>query len=135
MRSLPIFFDWVRTWRYRLSLAATPTPRRSFCDSVSSELCNTARAFYEFRSGCRLTLSQSAALTASLCSSDPAAERLRLDVVGACTLAVHLDDRDPLAVPRFQLRVAVDRHLVELETELVSERVELRLGALAEGAA
>ena len=32
IRSLPIFFAWVSTWRYRLRRAATPTVSRSFVD-------------------------------------------------------------------------------------------------------
>jgi hypothetical protein len=36
--------------------------------------------------------------------------------------AVDLDDRNQLAVPRLELGIAVDLHLLELEPELVTQR-------------
>jgi hypothetical protein len=36
--------------------------------------------------------------------------------------AVDLDDRNQLAVARLELGIAVDRHLLELEPELVLQR-------------
>jgi hypothetical protein len=70
-----------------------------------------------------------------LCSGQATPERLRLNVVRARTLAVDLDDRHPLAIPRLELSIAVDRDLLEREPELVAEHVQLRLRALAEVAA
>jgi hypothetical protein len=67
-----------------------------------------------------------------LCGRKPPPERLRLDVIGADSLAVDLDDRDQLAVTSLQLRVAVDRDRLGLEPELLGERRQLTLRALAE---
>src|SRR6266699_6614682 len=135
IRSLPIFFDWVRTWRYRLSRAATPTPSRSLATSVRSEVCNTARAFCQFRSVRRLGMSQTRRFGRRLCSRELAPERLGLDVVGADALAVDLDDGDQLAVARLQLGVALDRDLDQLEPQLVTKLGELCLRPPAEVAA
>src|SRR5438132_8009462 len=135
IRSLPIFFDWVRTWRYRLSRAATPTPSRSLATSVRSEVCNTARAFCQFRSVRRLGMSQTRRFGRRLCSRELAPERLRLHVVGADALAVDLDDGDQLAITRLQLGVALDRDLDQLEPELVAKLGELGFRPLAKVAA
>jgi hypothetical protein len=70
-----------------------------------------------------------------LCRREPAPERLGLDVVGANTIAVDLDDRDQLAVPRLQLGVTVDQDRDELESELVAELGERGLSPIAEVAA
>src|SRR6266566_599357 len=135
IRSLPIFFDWVRTWRYRLSRAATPTPSRSLATSVRSEVCNTARAFCQFRSVRRLGMSQTRRFGRRLCSRELAPEGLGLHVVGADALAVDLDDGDQLAVTRLQLSVALDRDLDQLEPELIAKLGELGLRPLAKVAA
>ena len=42
-----------------------------------------------------------------------------MHVVDETPLPVDLHDRDPLAVCGFQLRVSVDRHLAQLEADLV----------------
>jgi hypothetical protein len=63
------------------------------------------------------------------------AECIRFDEVGERPLAVDLDDRQPLAVPRFQLRDAADVHLLELEAELVPGRANDPLRRRAEVAA
>jgi hypothetical protein len=67
-----------------------------------------------------------------LCGRQPAPERLRLDVIGTDALAVDLDHRDQLAVPGLELRIARDLDPIELEAELLAQRRELRLGALAQ---
>ena len=67
-----------------------------------------------------------------MCGCKAAPERLRLDVIGADTLAVDLDYRDQLAVARLQIRIAVDFDPLGLEAELLPESRELRLCALAE---
>jgi hypothetical protein len=47
-------------------------------------------------------------------------------------LAVDLDDRDQLAVTRLELRIPVDRDLLELELELLAQPGERRSSPLAE---
>ena len=49
--------------------------------------------------------------------------------------SVDLDDGDPLAVRRLELLVAVDRHLPQLEAELVPRRADDTTRRLAEMAA
>jgi hypothetical protein len=58
-----------------------------------------------------------------------------LDVIGTDALAVDLDDRNQLAVASLELRVAVDRHLLGIEPELLTESSERRPRPLAEMAA
>ncbi len=58
-----------------------------------------------------------------------------MDVVGEEALAVELDDGKPLAVAPLQLRVAADVHVLELEAELLPQRLQLRERPLAEMAA
>ena len=72
---------------------------------------------------------QSACSTPSLC--DLAPERVLVHVVRERSLAVDLDDRQPLAVARFQLRNAADVDLLQVEVFLGPERLELSAGALA----
>jgi hypothetical protein len=66
-----------------------------------------------------------------LCAREAPPERLLVDVVGEHQLAVDLDHREQLAVPSLQFRVAVDRHLLELEPELVAKGANLRERAFA----
>jgi len=56
-------------------------------------------------------------------------------VVHEATPAVDLHDGDPLAVLRFELGIAVDLHLPQLEAQLLSSRGHDALGGLAEVAA
>jgi hypothetical protein len=70
-----------------------------------------------------------------LCGGQTAAERVLVDVVDEGTRAVDLDDGQPLAVASLELRVAVDRHLLEREPELLAERADLGERPLAEMAA
>jgi hypothetical protein len=56
-------------------------------------------------------------------------------VVDETPPAVDLHDRDPLAVLRFELGVAVDRDLPQLEPELVARRGDVAAGRRAEVAA
>jgi hypothetical protein len=58
-----------------------------------------------------------------------------MDVVDEAALAIDLEDGDPLAVLRLELRVAVDRDLAQLESDLVAGRVHTAAGRLAEMAA
>ena len=46
--------------------------------------------------------------------------------------AVDLDDRNQLAVPLLELRIAVDQNLLELEPELVTQRDDGLASPLAE---
>jgi hypothetical protein len=66
-----------------------------------------------------------------LCGEAPA-ERVRVDVVGEDPLAVHLDDRQPLAVAGLELGVARDVDRLEREAELGAQLLELLTGAVAE---
>jgi hypothetical protein len=50
---------------------------------------------------------------------DLPAQRIRLHEVGERPLAVDLDDRQPLAVARFELGMPADVDLLELEAELL----------------
>jgi hypothetical protein len=56
-------------------------------------------------------------------------------VIDEAAPAVDLHDRDPLAVHRLELRVAVDRHLPQLEAELLVRSADDAAGRLAEVAA
>ena len=63
------------------------------------------------------------------------AERIRLHVVREAPPAVDLDHRQPLAVPRLQVRIPADVDLLEGEAELVAQAVQLLERALAQVAA
>jgi hypothetical protein len=63
------------------------------------------------------------------------AQRIRVDVVDEAAPAVDLHDRDPLAVRRLELGIAVDRDLPKLEAELVLHLGDDAPGRLAEVAA
>jgi hypothetical protein len=67
-----------------------------------------------------------------LCGRHAPPKRLLVDVVGEGSLAVDLDDRNPLAIAGLELRVAVDPDLRELEPELGAKRPDLPERALAE---
>ena len=54
---------------------------------------------------------------------DLPAERLRLDEVRECALAVDLYHRQPLAVAGLELRFAPDVYLLQVEPQLVPRRV------------
>ena len=58
-----------------------------------------------------------------------------MHVVDEAPLAADLDDGDPLAVLRLELRDAVDRDLAQLEAELVARGVDNAAGRLTEMAA
>jgi hypothetical protein len=76
-------------------------------------------------------MSQTRPAGGRLCGRQLAPKRLRLDVVGADTLAVDLDDGDQLSVARLQLGAPVDRDLLDLEPELASKLRELLARPLA----
>jgi hypothetical protein len=63
---------------------------------------------------------------------DLAPQRVGLDEVDERLLAVDLDDRDQLAIPPFELRVAADIDLLEVEAKLVAQLDDRRPRALAE---
>ena len=58
-----------------------------------------------------------------------------MHVVGEASAPRDLDDGNPLAVLRLELRIAVDRDLTQLEAELVARRVHDAAGRHAEMAA
>jgi hypothetical protein len=64
-----------------------------------------------------------------------AAKRRRVDVVDEGALALDLDHRQPFAVPGFELRVAADVDLLELERDLRPRFLQDPAGTLAEVAA
>jgi hypothetical protein len=66
---------------------------------------------------------------------DLAAKRGWVDVVDERALAVDLDDRQPLPVPRFELRIPTDVDLLEVEGHLTANFLDDRPGTLAEVAA
>jgi len=66
---------------------------------------------------------------------EPAAQRVRVDVVGEDPLAVDLDDGEPFPVALLQLGVARDVDLFEREAELAAELLELLARPVAEMAA
>ena len=51
------------------------------------------------------------------------------------SLALDLDDRQPFAVPRLELRVAADVDLLQIERHLCAHLLDDRAGTLAEVAA
>ena len=55
-----------------------------------------------------------------------------MDEVGKAPPSVDLDDRDPLPIFRFELWVAVDRDLLQLEAELTVRSRDHSPGRLAE---
>src|SRR3954452_20488492 len=103
---LPIFRACVSTWRYRDRRAATPTFKRSA----------TRPPFYWLYFVTALSVVP-ACLRLRLCNRTT--ERIRMDEVGKAPPSVDLHDRDPLAIFRFELWVAVDRDLPQLEAELI----------------
>src|SRR5262249_37334669 len=118
IRALPIFFACVRTWRYLLRRAATPTVRRSV-GAVWGGACNTTQGFLHFGTASCVEVSQSPVSRVRLCESP--AESIGRHEVDERPLAVDLDDRQQLAVAGLELRVAVDQDLLQLEAELVAE--------------
>ena len=68
-----------------------------------------------------------------MCELSP--QRIGRNEVDERALAVDLDDRDQLAIARLELGIPVDRHLLELEPELVAGSQDGLASALAEMAA
>jgi len=60
------------------------------------------------------------------------AQRVRLDEVHESLLPVDLDDRDQLPVARLELGIAVDRDLLQLESQLVARSENGLASPLAE---
>ena len=63
------------------------------------------------------------------------AQRVRVHVVGEAPPTVDLQHRDPLAVLRLELGIAVDRDLAQLEAELVARGRDDAASRVAEMAA
>ena len=70
-----------------------------------------------------------------MCGGEGVAETVRRDVVNRDSAAVHLDDREQLAVALLELRVAGDVDLLDGEAQLGRERGERPARPLAEVAA
>ena len=68
-----------------------------------------------------------------MCNRAP--QRVGMDVVHEAAPAVDLHDRDPLAIRRFELGIAVDRDLPQVESELVVRRAHHAPSRCAEVAA
>src|SRR6266536_1822939 len=109
MRSLPIFLACVRTWRYRLRRAATPTVNRSATVAPCVVVCNTAAILPALIVTCADSSGRP-----TLCVQF-ADERGLVEEVDKGPLAVDLDHRQPLPVARLELRHAADIHFLELE--------------------
>src|SRR6478672_9303569 len=121
MRSLPIFLAWVRTCRYRLSRAATPTVNRSVTPTPSCvAVCNTESIVPARLRGC------AGGLSATTLCAQIAEVRSLVQVVDERALAVDLDHGQPLAVPSLVLRAAADVDLAQLELVLLPQCCELR---------
>ena len=130
---MPIFFAWVRTWRYRLRPSGDadrqPISRRGLAAEFVTPHKDSCISAPLLASGCYKVPSQESAC-ASL-----APQCIGWHEVDERLLAVDLDDRKQLAVARLELGVAVDRDLLELEAELVPQRRDGRPRTLAEVAA
>src|SRR5919109_629809 len=125
MRSFPIFRAWVRTWRYRLRRDATPTVSRSATTPAPPETLVTP-----------LNNSASTRLAAvALRPRDLPPERVLGNEVDERALPVDLDHWQPLAVVLLELRIPGDVDLVELEAELLAQRVQRLARAVAQMAA
>ena len=64
-----------------------------------------------------------------------AAKRGRVEVVDEGALAVDLDDREPLPMLRFELRIPSDVDFLELEGDVAPHLLDDRASTLAEMAA
>src|SRR4029079_10985863 len=126
MRSLPIFLAWVRTWRYRLSRAATPTVNRSVTPTPCVAVCNTASIVPARFPGCAGRRSGP-----TLCAQPPE-KRGRVQVVHEGRLAVDLDHGQPFPVAGLEVGVAADVDLAQLELLLLPQLCERGPGPLAE---
>src|SRR5687768_7703757 len=122
MRSLPIFFAWVSTWRYRLRRAATPTVKRSATRSLPSSLVTTGHMMPAGRPTPRAQPSG---------GFQPQSERVRADEIREGALAVDLHHRQGVPVLRLERLVAVDLDRLELVSADLADDGE---GALAEPA-
>ena len=120
IRVFPIFRACVSTWRYRDRRAATPTFKRSATRPPSFDFVTAFSVV-------------PADLAARLCNRP--AQRVGVHVVDEAPPPVDLHDRDPLAVRRLELGVAVDRDLPQLEAELVVRSGDDAPGSRAEVAA
>src|SRR5687767_4968557 len=115
MRAFPIFFAWVRTCRYRLRRAATPTVNRSGGASWAG-VCNTTQGFLQEPDGWCVGPLQSRFSGRTLC--DLTAQRRGVDEVDELLLPVDFHDRQQLTVTHLELGIAVDLDLFDLEAEL-----------------
>src|SRR6476620_7790453 len=126
MRSLPIFLAWVRTWRYRLRRAATPTVNRSATATPCVAVCNTAPIV-----PARIITCVGPLEARTLCVQFTNKRGL-VEVIDEGPLAVDLDHRQPLAVAHLELRHAPDVHLFEVELVLPAHRCKRLARTLAE---
>src|SRR3954454_2772547 len=142
MRSLPIFFACVSTWRYRDSRAATPTvtrfsakpaPSLEDCD-MHEPLCPKAlrRASGSHKRGSRASACAAGAGMSGRGELPP--EGCLVDEVDEGALALDLDDGKPLAVPLLELVDPGDVHLLERERHVLAHAHDHLAGALAERA-
>src|SRR4029450_8001609 len=107
--SFPIFLACVRTCRYLLRRAATPTVKRS----ATFPLSRLVTKRHDCASG-----PSKPAREPSEGRAEPGAQRTRVDEVRERPLAVDLDDGQELAIRRFEVDVAVDVDELEVEADL-----------------
>src|SRR5829696_2791719 len=126
MRSLPILRACVRTCRYRLSRAATPTVSLSPTTGACVVACDIPAIV-----PARFTPCAGSSWGLGLCAQF-ATERLLRNVVDERLGAVDLHGGKQLAVPLLELGVAGDVHLAELERELRSKALQRGASTLAQ---
>src|SRR5829696_4237852 len=126
MRSLPILRACVRTCRYRLSRAATPTVSLSPTTGACVVACDIPAIV-----PARFTPCAGSSWGLGLCAQF-ATERLLRNVVDERLGAVDLHGGKQLTVPLLELGVAGDVHLAELEGELRSKALQCGASTLAQ---
>src|SRR6187551_574714 len=129
MRSLPIFRACVRTCRYLLSRAATPTVSLSPTPATCVVACDIATIVPARFTPCAGSLG-----APGLCAQF-ATEGVFRNVVDKGLRAVDLHDGKELAVTLLEVGIVRDVDLAQLEAQLLAQPVQDRAGALAQVAA
>ena len=135
--SWPIFFACVRTRRYWLRRAATPTVRRSPCTAFPSVANSTAISRLSIATRPTAPGEGTERVLKGFVGDLPVRRRRRARVheVRERLFAVDQDDGKTLAVAPLELGVARDVDLLELERDLRAHLLEHAPRALAQVAA